>query len=218
MFTRLESLIGNENLIKLKNTNVLIIGLGGVGGYAFEALVRSGIGSLTIVDNDVIELSNLNRQIITNQSNIGNLKVSEAKKRALNINPDVVINDLNIFVDDDNLDDLFKTKYDYVIDACDTVKTKILLIDYCLNNNLKIISCLGTAKKMDPSRLKIMNLKDTNYDPLAKHLRKHFKDKDVKVVCSDEKVKDIADLGSNSFVPATAGLLCASYVINDIIK
>lgn len=218
MFERLESLVGINNLNKIKNTNVLIIGIGGVGGYALEALVRSGVGKITIVDPDKIEISNLNRQIITNQSNIGKLKVKEAKKRALSINPEVIINDLNVFVDETNIQEIFNNNYDYVIDACDTVKTKILLIDYCLNNQIKIISCLGTAKKMDPAKLKIMDLNDTNYDPLARQLRKHFKGKTVKVVSSAEIVIKTPDLGSNSFVPAVAGLLCASYIINEVIK
>lgn len=218
MFDRLISLVGEDNINKLNSKHVLIVGLGGVGGHAFEALVRSNIGEITIIDNDIINLSNLNRQIITNQNNIGNLKVNEAKKRALNINPNIKVNDLNIFLDESNINDVFKIKYDYVIDACDTVKTKIALIDICIKKEIKIISSMGTAKKLDPSKLKITELKYTSYDPLAKLIRKHFKDKKVIVVSSDEEVDNNTVLGSNAFVPATAGLLCASYVINDIIS
>lgn len=219
MFSRLESLIGKENLKKLNNSHILIVGIGGVGGYALEALVRSNIGKITIVDNDIIDISNLNRQIITNSNNIGKSKVKEAKLRALSINPNILINNLELFIDSSNIDELFRNKYDYVIDACDTIKTKILLITKCLEYNIKIISCMGTAKKMDPSKLKITNLKNTNHDPVARLLRKHFKNNDVIVVSSEEKIiNQNKILGSNSFVPATAGLLCASYVVNDIIK
>lgn len=218
MFTRLNSLIGKEKLNILNTKHILIVGIGGVGGYALEALVRSNLKEITIIDNDVIDISNLNRQIITNQHNIGNSKVLEAKERALIINPNIKINTYQEFLDENNFDELMSCNYDYVIDACDTLKTKLLLIKYCLNNKINIISCMGTAKKFDPTKLKITDISNTSYDPLAKVIRKEFKNKKLMVVSSDEKPVDIKELGSNSYVPAVAGLLCASYVINDIIK
>lgn len=219
MFERLNSLIGKDNLKKLNNIHVLIIGIGGVGGYAFESLVRSNIKEITIVDNDVIDITNLNRQILTNQNNIGKLKVDEAKKRGLEINPNIKINTYNIYLDENNIETImnYNYDYDYIIDACDTFKTKVLLIEHALKNNIKIISCMGTAKKHDPTKLKIIDISQTSYDPLAKKIRNKFKNK-LMVVSSDEIPVDTKELGSNSYVPAIAGLLCASYVINDIIK
>lgn len=218
MFERLTGLVGKDNLDLLNSKHVLLVGIGGVGGYAFEALVRSNIGQITIIDHDVIDLSNLNRQIITNQNNVGKIKVQEAKKRALLINPNIIVNDRQLFLDESNIDELFNNNFDYVIDACDTVKTKILLIKKCLESNIKIISSMGTAKKFNPSLLEITELSKTSYDPLARLLRREFKNQKIMVVSSKEKVSESKTLGSNSFVPATAGLLCASFVINDILN
>ena len=221
-FERLELLIGNK-INEIRKKNVLIIGLGGVGSYAVEALVRSGIENITIVDNDVISITNLNRQLMTYQNNIGNYKTDEIEKRILSINPNCKINKITKFVTLDNITELFNEKFDYIIDACDTVTIKIELIRISKKNNIKLISCMGTGNKMDPSKLKIMDIRKTNYDPIAKIIRRIVKNEIIKgkimVVCSDEepftKIKNI--IPSNSFVPATAGLLCASYVINDIV-
>ena len=221
-FERLELLIGNK-INEIRKKNVLIIGLGGVGSYAVEALVRSGIENITIVDNDVISITNLNRQLMTYQNNIGNYKTDEIEKRILSINPNCKINKITKFVTLDNITELFNEKFDYIIDACDTVTIKIELIRISKKNNIKLISCMGTGNKMDPSKLKIMDIRKTNYDPIAKIIRRIVKNERIKgkimVVCSDEepftKIKNI--IPSNSFVPATAGLLCASYVINDIV-
>ena len=221
MFRRVFSLINEQNFNKIKNTKVLIVGLGGVGGYAFESLIRSGIYNIDIIDFDKIEISNLNRQIITNQDNIGLFKVDEAKKRALSINPKININAIKLFLDKDNISKL--DKYDYIVDACDSIDTKIELIKYSVNNNIKLISCMGTAKKLNPEKLTITTLDKTNYDPIARIIRnklkkEHINLKKVKVVSSDEKVIDCNDLGSLVFVPAVAGLLCSSYIINDILS
>lgn len=222
MFERLELLIENKiDLIKQKN--VLVIGLGGVGSYAVEALIRSGIENITIVDNDVISLSNLNRQLMTYQDNIGKYKTNEIEKRILSINPNVKVTKINEFINLDNINDLFNEKLDYVVDACDTITVKFELIKICKDKNIKLISSMGTGNKMDPSKLKIIDIRKTNYDKIAKILRKKVNEEKIKgkimVVCSDEKpyTKIIKDIPSNSFVPATAGLLCASYIINDII-
>ncbi|HOO68105.1 MAG TPA: ThiF family adenylyltransferase [Bacilli bacterium] len=205
---------------KLKDKTVLIIGLGGVGGNALESIVRMGINNVIIVDNDVIDITNLNRQLLSLNSNIGKLKIDVAKERVLDINPNCNIITINKFIDSSNILDLFNYNIDYVIDACDTITTKILLIEECIKRNIKIISCMGTGNKFHPELLEITKLKDTTYDPIAKLLRNKLKGKDIMVVCSTEKPIEIKDRipGSNSLVPNTAGILCASYVVNDILK
>lgn len=220
MLDRLEILIGNKNIKKLKNTTVLIIGLGGVGGHALESIARSGIGKVIIVDKDVVDITNLNRQIITKKNNIGENKVDVAENRIKEISDTEVIK-INEFINKSNIEILFDQEIDYIIDACDTIETKEELIKEAIKRNIKIISCMGTAKKMDPSRLKIMDIRKTNYDPIAKRIRKMVKEEKINqkimVVSSDEIPVNVEKLGSNSFVPATAGLLCASFVINDVV-
>lgn len=222
MFERVISLIGKEKFKKLESIKVLIVGCGGVGGYALETLVRSGITNIDIIDFDVIDITNLNRQIITNKENIGIKKVLAAKNRVLSINPNLNINTYEIFLDKDNIDDILKNNYDYIIDACDNVDTKIELIKRSVNNNYKLISSMGTAKKMDPTKLSITTLDKTNYDKLAKVIRKKVKDlkinKKTNVVSSAEEVIKCDTLGSFMMVPATAGILCAKYVIDDVIN
>ena len=222
MFNRVISLIGSDNFDKIKKSTILVVGLGGVGGYATEALVRSGIHNIIIVDYDKVDITNNNRQIIANSENVGKLKTDEFKKRISMINPSCNVVPLNIFLDKDNISILDNYKIDYVIDACDTVKTKKLLIDYCFDKNIKIISSMGTAKKIDSSRLKVMDIRKTSYDPLAKIIRKYINDKKTNkklmVVSTDEKVIDNKELASMIFVPATAGILLANYVIRDIIQ
>ena len=222
MFDRIINLIGNEKFNILQNKKVLIVGIGGVGGYALETLVRSGIKYIDIVDSDKIDITNLNRQIITTNENIGNIKVEEAKKRASSINPEININTYNLFLTEENIKEILLNNYDYIIDACDTVSTKIELIKESINRNIKFISCMGTAKKIDPTKLSITTLDKTNYDPLARILRKKIKElkinKKINVVSSIEKPIDINELGTLIMVPATAGILCAKYVIDDIIK
>lgn len=221
MFERLITLIGEDKVDKLKNANVLIVGLGGVGGYVLEALVRSGIHNLTIVDGDVVELSNLNRQIISKQNVVGKPKALVAQTRALEINPDINLRVINEFITEDNFSLLKIDEYDYVIDACDDLNLKMLLIKNA--DKYKLISSMGTANKMDMTRFKITTIDKTSYDPLAKIIRKKIKDEKIrtkfKVVSSDEKVmKNGTKLGTIAYMPATAGLLCASYVISDIIE
>ena len=222
MFDRVISLIGNDKFVKLQNTKVLIVGCGGVGGYAFETLVRSGIGNIDLIDFDDIDVSNLNRQVITSQSNIGLSKVEEAKKRALLINPNLNISTYKMFLDDSNIDKILNNNYDYIIDACDSVNTKIELMKKSVTGKFKLISSMGTAKKMNPTKLSITTLDKTNYDPLAKVLRKKIKDlkinKKMYVVSSDEAAIKCDVLGSFMMVPASAGILCAKFVIDDVLK
>ncbi len=221
MFERLITLIGKDKVDKLKNANILIVGLGGVGGYVLETLVRSGIHNLTIVDGDVVELSNLNRQIISKQNVVGKPKALVAQTRALEINPDINLRVINEFITEDNFSLLKIDEYDYVIDACDDLNLKMLLIKNA--DKYKLISSMGTANKMDMTRFKITTIDKTSYDPLAKIIRKRIKDEKImtkfKVVSSDEKViKNGTKLGTIAYMPATSGLLCASYVISDIIE
>lgn len=222
MFDRLELLVGSENILKLKTSNVVVLGLGGVGGYVCEALVRSGIENITIIDYDKIEISNINRQIIATSQNIGNLKTDVMNKRIHLINPNVNVKVINSFIDESNIDKLFSSDIDYFIDACDSIKTKELVISKCLSQNIKFITCLGTGKRMDPSKLTICDIRKTSYDPLAKRLRKYVKDSGIKdkVLCcfsSEEPMKSSSNkIGSNCFVPSSAGLLIASFVVKDI--
>lgn len=222
MFERLELLIGKGGLSKLRNSSVLVIGVGGVGGYVVESLVRSGISNIIIADYDVIDESNINRQIIALRSNIGRLKVDEFEKRIHMINDEVNVIKIDWFIDESNIDSLFEHKIDYVIDACDTIKTKELIIDRCIKNNVKFITCLGTGKRMNPSMLRIGNLMDTSYDPIARILRKYVRNMNIdkNVICCysvEEPIKHDGNVvGSNSFVPSSAGLLITSYVVRDI--
>lgn len=221
MFERLELLIGNKINV-LKNKTVLLIGLGGVGSYTFESLVRCGIGKIIVVDNDVVDTTNLNRQLLALNTNIGKYKVDIAEERKNLINTECEIIKIKEFIDKDNIELLFKEKIDFLIDAQDTIDTKKLIIKECLNRKINFITSMGTANKMDASKLKITELEKTSYDPIAKILRKYVKDEKLKgkimVVCSEEQSIKTKGLGSNSFVPATAGLLCTNYVINKLLE
>ena len=222
MFERVISLVGVSNFQKIEEKTVLIVGLGGVGGYTTEALVRSGIKNLILIDHDKIDITNLNRQIISTISNIGLPKVDEFKKRILEINPECNVITLKLFLDRTNFNILDNYQIDYIIDCCDSTDTKKLLIDYSLNKNIKLISSMGTANKLDPTKLQITDIRKTSYDPLAKILRKYVNDlktnKKIMVVSSTEQPQKRECLSTMIFVPATAGLLCANYIINDIIK
>lgn len=221
-FERLELLI-KDKIKNIHNKRILVIGLGGVGSYAVEALVRSGIENITIVDNDKISITNLNRQLMTYQSNIGMYKTDEIEKRILNINPNCKVSKITKFITLDNINEIFNNDFDYIVDACDTISVKLELIRISKRKNIKLISCMGTGNKMDPTRLKIIDIRKTSYDPIAKIIRKMVKDEKISgkvmVVCSDEEpfTKVTKEIPSNSFVPATAGLLCASFIINDIV-
>ena len=221
MFERVISFVGDDIFNKIREKTVLIVGVGGVGGYAMESLVRSGIQNIIIIDYDVIDKSNLNRQIITNQNNVGMTKVSVAKERILSINPDCNVIIHKTFLDEETINILDNYQIDYIVDACDSLKAKKLLIDYSLEKNIKLIASMGTANKIDPQKLSIMDIRKTSYDPLAKKLRKYVMDKrtnkKVMVVCSDESPIRRDILSSLVFVPASAGILCANYIIKDII-
>ena len=219
---RLERLIGTKNIEKIKNKTVLVLGLGGVGGYAVESLARSGVGTLIIVDYDIVDITNLNRQIIATINTIGKRKVDAWKERIQIINPECKVKIIDEKIVPENIELLFQDNPDYIVDACDYMDTKKALILECVNRNIKLISSMGTGNKMDPSKLQIMDIRKTSYDPIAKVLRKFVKDnkisKKIPVVCSTEVPKKVSSpVGSNAFVPSYAGLLCTSYIINDLV-
>lgn len=223
MFDRLIPLIGNDNLNLIKRARILLVGIGGVGGFALEALVRTGFKNITIVDGDIIDTTNLNRQIITTKNNINQKKVTEALNRYNIINSDNNIKVIDVFLTKGNFNKYINNNYDYIIDACDDANVKVELIRYAQKNNIKIISALGTGKKLNASNLKITTLNKTENDPLAKKLRyllrKENLDLKVPVVFSNENCIDTKNLiGSCIFVPAVAGIYLANYVFLDIIK
>ena len=222
MFDRLIPLIGSTNLEKIKNTKILLVGIGGVGGFTLEALVRTGFLNITIIDGDIIEESNLNRQIITNQENIGNLKVEEAINRYTSINK-VNIKAIDVMLTKDNFKEYINEHYDYIIDACDDLAIKVELVRYARKNNIKIISALGTGKKLNSAYLEITTLAKTENDPLARKFRSMIRqanlDLNIPVVFSKEaSINTNNVIGSVIFVPAVAGIYLANYVFLDIIK
>ena len=223
-FTRLEKLIGKEKLSSLSYKSVLILGVGGVGGYVVEALIRSGIGKVIIVDYDIVDITNINRQIIALNSTIGMKKVDVLEKRIIDINPKVEVIKIDEFIDNNNISLLFQNNIDYFIDCCDTISTKKEIILECLNRNIPFISSMGTGNKFDPSKLEIVDIRKTVNDPIARIIRKFVKDNKIKkkimVLSSSEVPIKISDrvVGSTSFVPSSAGLLIASYVIRELLK
>lgn len=223
MNERSELIIGKEKIEELNSKNVLIVGVGGVGGIALEMIARSGINNITIIDYDTFENSNLNRQILSLRENIGQSKVVVGKKRVLDINSKCNVNIFNKKLDND-LIEIIDTNYDYIIDACDDINAKILLIKFALVNKIKIISSMGMGNKTHPEMLEITNIWKTEYDPLAKALRQRLKKEKISyklpVVSSKEKpiIKTKSQVGSISTVPNAAGIILASYVINNILK
>ena len=221
-FSRLLKIMDEETLERFKNTHVLLVGVGGVGGAAVETLLRMGIGHITVVDNDTFEESNLNRQILSNYENIGNLKVMEAKKRALLINPECEVIPVPKYLTKENIRGILNDNYDYIIDACDTVTIKLELVKMALELGIKIISVMGTGNKFDPTMLEICDITKTSYDPLAKVMRKLLRDNKIKhlmVVASKEIPRKTDRIpGSSMMVPNTAGIYAAYYCINDIME
>lgn len=222
-FNRTIELIGKENLEKLQQSKIAIFGVGGVGGFVLEGLVRSGVGNIDIYDNDIIDITNINRQIIALHSTIGKDKVEVAKKRALDINPKININAYKTFYDNETSNDIDLSRYDYVIDAIDSTKSKLELIRNANEANVKIISCMGTGNKMDPTKFEITDINKTSVCPLAKIIRKELKKENIKklkvLYSIEEPVKKNGNvISSISFVPSVAGLIVAGEVIKDIIK
>ena len=222
IFDRTKSLIGENSLEKLANSKVAIFGIGGVGGYVVEALVRAGIGEIDLIDNDTINPTNINRQIVALHSTLGQYKVDVAKNRALDINPNIKINTFKTFFDENTINEFDFSKYDYVIDAIDSVKSKILLIKTCKSLNIPIISSMGTGNKLDPLKFEIADISKTSVCPLARVMRSELKKqgiKNLKVLYSkEEPIKTgFRTPSSISFVPPVAGLVIAGYVIKKLI-
>lgn len=221
IFSRTALLIGEDSLLKLKNKNVALFGVGGVGSYVAEGLARCGIGNLTIVDKDVVDVTNINRQLIALTSTIGMPKVEVAKSRILDINPDANVDARNVFFGAETVTEFDFKKFDYVIDAIDTVTSKLIIIECAKKACVPVISCMGTGGKLNPSLFEVTDIKKTHTCPLAKVMRKELKDRGInnlKVVFSPEQpVKSNGIIPSISFVPSTAGLLIASEVIKDLI-
>lgn len=221
MFDRLELLIGKENIEKISKINVLIVGIGGVGGTALEALVRSGVKNITIIDKDVFSESNLNRQILSTRDSIGLYKVDVGVNRCKSINSDVNITGLKINLDEKNVNEL--EYFDYIIDACDDINAKLALMQYANKNNINLISSMGTGKRLNPSNVIITRLDKTSNDPLAKKMRYEARKRGLKlnipVVCSkEEPINNDRIISSSIFVPSTAGLMLAYYIIEKVIN
>lgn len=229
-FFRSNLIISKENTKLLNTKTILLCGVGGVGSYALEALIRMGVGHIILVDNDKVNITNINRQLIALHSTVGRLKVEVAKERCLDIFPNAIIDTYPIFINKENIDSLFNTKIDYIIDAIDTVSAKLLLIEKANELNIPIISSMGTGNKLDPSKLEITDIQKTEYCPLAKTMRYELRKRNIKhlkVLASKEppiNIEKVLDennkaiIGSVSFVPSVAGLMIASTVIKDIIK
>ena len=221
-FERMELLIGDKiNL--LKDKSILVLGLGGVGGYVTESLARCGIGNLILVDYDKVDVTNINRQIIATYSNIGKLKTECFKERINDINKECNVTLINEFYGEDNKDILFNQKLDYVIDCCDSLNSKKILIEECHKRKIPIISSMGTGNKFHPELFSITKLKKTEYDPLAKKLRFLLKENkellEIEVLYSKEKPEQFkGKIGSISYVPSVAGLLLTSHVINKFLE
>lgn len=229
-FSRTELLLGAAAMERLRASHVLIFGVGGVGGYAVEALVRSGVGALTLVDADTVALSNLNRQIIALRSTVGQLKVDVAAQRIHDINPDCQVTTKPMFYLPENADQIPLQQYDYVIDCVDTITAKLEIIRRCHAAGVRLISSMGAANKLDPTRFRVADISQTSIDPLARILRKKLRKEGIhhlKVVYSEEapivapaaitESSDRPTLASVAFVPPAAGLAIAAEVVKDLI-
>lgn len=227
---RTEALIGKENLLKLQNSNIVIFGLGGVGSYVVEGLVRAGVQNIGIVDKDIVDITNINRQLIADTTTIGKSKVDVEEKRILDINPTAKIIKIKEFVDKNNIEKTMNnilnlnSHIDYVVDAIDTISSKLEIIKYCKQNNINIISCMGTGNKLNANMFEIADINKTSVCPVAKIIRKELKKLEIsslKVLYSKEiPIKNIqsASPASISFVPSVAGLLIAGEVIKNICE
>jgi tRNA A37 threonylcarbamoyladenosine dehydratase len=240
-FSRNELAIGKEGLDLLKNTTVLVLGIGGVGSFAAEALARSGVGRLILIDKDDVDITNVNRQIIALLSTIGRPKVELMKERIADINPDCEVIALKMFYTEETYEEIFHYGIDFVVDASDTIVYKVHIMKECLKRNIPIISSMGAANKMDPTRFQIADISQTHTDPIARAIRGHLKKAGIKkgipVVFSDESPivirEDVRQYvgndeaptrkgqmppSSNAFVPSVVGLIMASYVVRKILE
>ena len=229
-FTRTNILLGEANLAKLAGKHILIAGVGGVGGYVVEAIARAGIGKITIIDNDVVDITNINRQLISNLDNVGRTKVDEFSSRIKSTNPDVELISLPVFIDENNLDELLSDKPDYVIDCIDTIESKLALIVYCLKHKLKIVSSMGAGNRIDVTKAKLADISKTQVCALARNIRLRLRKMGIKkgltVVYSEEEpfAKPLANPaggrptnGTISYLPALFGIMLAGKVLQELI-
>lgn len=233
-FSRTELLLGREGMERLARAHVAVFGLGGVGGYTAEALVRSGVGALDLIDSDRVSLTNLNRQILATHRTLGRYKADAARERALEINPDAVVNARKVFYGPAAAGEFDFSCYDYVVDAIDTVTGKLALIQQALEAGTSVISCMGAGNKLDPAAFRVADIYETSVCPLARVMRKELKRrgvKQLKVVYSQEPPRGPEGAlyqeslagevrrqvpGSAAFVPAAAGLILAGEVVRDL--
>lgn len=231
MFSRTRMLLGDEAMARLARARVAVFGVGGVGGYAVEALARSGVGALDLIDSDRVALSNLNRQIVATRDTLGMLKVDAAKARVLSINPDCTVRVFPVFYLPETADQFDFSQYDYVVDAIDTVAGKLQLIEAAKAANVPVISSMGAGNKLDPTAFRVADIAETSVCPLARVMRRELKKRGVghvKVVYStepalspapsSEETDSRATPGSVAFVPAVAGLILAGEVVKDIAR
>ena len=232
-FERTAMLLGEASVEKLKNAHVAIFGVGGVGGYVLEALARSGVGKFTLIDNDTVSLSNINRQIIATEMTVGRPKVDVAKERVLSINPSAEVNALNMFFLPENAGEIDFSPFDFVVDAVDTVSAKIEIVMQCQAVSVPVISSMGTGNKLDPTAFEVTDIYKTSVCPLARVMRSELKKRGVKklkvVYSREEPIKPSnGDLkapngrrsvpASVSFVPSVAGLIIAGEVIKHLVR
>ena len=231
-FSRTGLLLGESALQRLHQSRVAVFGIGGVGGYTVEALARAGVGTIDVIDSDTVSISNLNRQLLATYDTVGMLKVEAAKARILSINPRATVNAHPIFYTPDTADQLDFSQYDYIVDAIDTVTGKLCIIQRAMEAGVKVISCMGTGNKLDPTALQVTDISKTTVCPLARIMRKELRKRGInhlKVVYSTEEAltpvgaeEEAAALGkrtipgSTAFVPGAAGLILAGEVIKDL--
>ncbi len=225
-FLRTSLIFGEDNINKLSSCKVAVFGIGGVGGYVSEALARSGVGKLTLIDGDVVSVSNINRQIIALTSTVGRYKADVMKERILDINPDAEVDTINSFITPENIEDFKLCDYDYVVDAIDDIKAKLALVKFCYDNSIPIISAMGAGNKLDATGFEVSDIFKTSVCPLARIMRRELKKLGVdklKVVYSKEepknppyKIEGEKTVGSLAFVVSVMGLIIAGEVIKDI--
>ncbi|UOF90480.1 tRNA threonylcarbamoyladenosine dehydratase [Fodinisporobacter ferrooxydans] len=243
-FSRTELVVGPEGLEKLKHSKVCVIGVGGVGSFAVEALARSGVGSLILIDRDDVDITNINRQLPALIHTVGQSKVQLMKERVLQINPDCQVEALQIFFNNETQDRIFAYEPDYIVDAIDTISSKIHLLIECKRRNIPVVSSMGAANKIDPSRFEVLDIGKTSVDPIAKVIRRELRkagiSKGIKVVCSTElprapredvrqsivpkEVEENSPIrkaknppASIAFVPPVAGMILASVAVRDLV-
>ena len=231
---RTQLLIGEQGIERLKNSHVLVVGLGGVGAYAAEQLARAGIGKMTIVDGDVVSLTNRNRQLLALQSTLGRPKAEVMAERIRDINPEVELEVVNQYMKDEAIIELVSRPYDFIVDAIDTVAPKVFLLYYARQNNQRIVSCMGAGGKYHPEKIQIADISQSNHCRLAFYIRKRLHrlgiHDGITVVFSPEPVDDsailknvegeqnkVSNVGTISFMPAAFGIFCASVVINELL-